>query len=237
MYRDFARFYDRVEANAPDVFSLWIVDRVRAHHAQVASVLELGCGTGSVIDALPRDWTKTGIDSSRDMLDQVLLKGIDIELVEADMTTVVLDARFDLVICVFDTINHLLNPDDWRKAFHVAHQHLHTGGLFLFDVNTMGRLRELAANPTLVHDFDGNTILMKVHESHPAQFEWDIRIFEAQEGHYLLHREVISEAALPLSQIHELLIGEGFDVIEARDNEGANASDDSQRTFFVCRAV
>lgn len=237
MYRDFARFYDRVEGNAPQVFSRWILDRVTAHHAQVGSVLELGCGTGSVLQALPRDWAKTGIDSSSDMLDQVRLKDIDINLLEGDMTTVLLDERFDLVICVFDTINHLLSPDDWCKAFHVAHQHLRTGGLFLFDANTIGRLRELAANPPFVHDFDGNTILMKVSEPRPAQFEWDIRIFEAQEGHYVLHREVIPEAALPLSHIHELLIAEGFHVMEAQDNEGDNATDDSKRTFFVCRAL
>ena len=236
MYRDFARFYDRVEADAPHTFARWIRDRVEAHHAPVASVLELGCGTGAVLQALPRGWSKTGVDSSRDMLEQARLKALDAKLVEADMTTAVLDERFDLVICVFDTINHLLNPDDWRRAFGVARQHLHTGGLFLFDVNTIGRLRELAGNPTFVHDFDGNTILIKVREPRPAQFEWDIRVFEAREGHYLLHREVISEAALSLSHIHELLSAEGFDVIEARNNVEADANDDSRRTFFVCRA-
>lgn len=236
-YHNFAQFYDRVEADAPHAFSRWILDRVNAQQAQIASVLELGCGTGAVLQALPRDWSKTGIDVSRDMLDQALLAGIDAKLVEADMTTAVLHEQFDLVICVFDTINHLLDPDDWRRAFRVAHEHLHAGGLFLFDVNTIGRLRELAGNPTFVRDFDDNTILIKVHESRPALFEWDIRVFEAKEGHYLLHREVISETSLPLSEIHELLRAESFDVIEARDGEGADANDDSKRTFFVCRAT
>ena len=237
MYRDFARFYDRVEIDAPRTFSRWILDRVSVHHARVASVLELGCGTGAVQQALPREWAKTGIDSSRDMLDQALLKSLDARLLEADMTAAVLDEKFDLVVSVFDTVNHLLSPDEWRKAFRVAHRHLHAGGLFLFDVNTIGRLRALSATPTFVHDFDGGTVLMKVHELGPAQFEWDIRVFEAMDGHYVLHKESIREAALPLTQVRELLIAEGFDVMEARDNENADATDDSKRTYFVCRAT
>ena len=237
MYRDFARFYDRVDTDAPLTSTKWILDRVSAHRAEVESVLELGCGTGAVLHALPLEWVKTGIDSSREMLDQARTKNLEAKLVEADMRTAVLDDRFDLVICVFDTINHLLNPDDWRRAFSVAHHHLHAGALFLFDANTIGRLRELAANPTFVRDVDGSTILMKVHEPHLAQFMWDIRVFEAQEGHYLLHREVIPESALPLSQIHELLNAEGFDVLEVRDKQGVDATNDSTRAFFVCRAM
>jgi len=237
MYGDFARFYDRVQADAPHTCASWILDRVNAHQARVASVLELGCGTGAVLQALPGDWAKTGVDSSRDMLNQAVNKTLDVKLVEADMTTAVLGERFDLVICVYDTINHLLSPDDWRRAFGVAHQHLRPGGLFLFDVHTIGRLRELAANSTFVHDFDSNTLLMKVHELQPAQFEWEVRVFEAQEGHFILHRQVIAESALPLSQVRELLSAEGFDVLEARGNKEVDATDDSKRTFFVCRAT
>ena len=63
--------------------------------------------------------------------------------VQADMTTFDLDERFDAVICVFDTLNHLVNLRRWRALFDRAAAHLYAGGLFVFDVNTVGQLRRL----------------------------------------------------------------------------------------------
>lgn len=45
------------------------------------------------------------------------------------------------------------------------------------------------------------------------------------------------ETALPLPEVHRLLEGEGFEVLGAHWEGGAKAIDDSQRTYFVCRAI
>lgn len=55
-YNEFARFYDRVEGDTPAAFSQWILGRLDQYAAAVKSVLELGCGTGGVLEVLPREW-------------------------------------------------------------------------------------------------------------------------------------------------------------------------------------
>ncbi len=41
--------------------------------------------------------------------------------------------------------------------FDAVHEHLVEGGLFIFDVNTVGELRRLGDEPPWVYDFDDST--------------------------------------------------------------------------------
>jgi SAM-dependent methyltransferase len=43
---------------------------------------------------------------------------------------------FDLVTCLYDSLNHLTDPVDLRRALVGARRLLAPGGLFFFDVNT-----------------------------------------------------------------------------------------------------
>lgn len=236
MYTNFASFYDRVEGDAPAGFARWIVARVDEYNLSVGTLLELGCGTGAVLAALPESWRKTGVDLSSSMLKQARKRGIDATLIEADLTELTLGVRFDLVVCVFDTINHLLVLEQWRAAFKVAREHVNPGGLFLFDMNTLGRLSEMASQPVWVQDFDENTLIMKISNNVDDRFDWDIRVFERRGDHFRLHHEVIQESALPLEKVHWLLESEGFDVLESTAGGGLQATEESGRVFFVCRA-
>ena len=70
-------------------------------------------------------------------------------LIEDDMKSFSLEERFDVVICVFDSLNHLLFFGDWESMFDAVHRHLADGGLFIFDVNTVGELRRLGEEPAV----------------------------------------------------------------------------------------
>ena len=87
----------------------------------------------------------TGLDRSPAMLERARAKVPHARFVQGDMTTFELGERFDAVICVFDTLNHLARFEHWRALFARAAAHLHDGGLFAFDVNTVGQLERLAA--------------------------------------------------------------------------------------------
>ncbi len=70
--------------------------------------------------------------------------------------------RFDVVFCVFDTLNHLPSLAAWREMFARVHEHLADGGLFFVDVNAVGRLRRLWPGPAFAADFGDNTMIMDV---------------------------------------------------------------------------
>ena len=71
-------------------------------------MLEFGCGTGALLAGLAGDLNLTGVDQSPEMLSHAQARNLPhTTLVQADMTKFALDERFDVAICMFDTLNHL----------------------------------------------------------------------------------------------------------------------------------
>jgi hypothetical protein len=139
------------------------------------------------------------------------------------------------VICVFDTLNHLPAFDSWLKVFGQVHAHLAEGGLFVFDVNTVGRLSRLSQSPGYVEDFGPHTLIMDVTPCGGNLSLWDVRIFEQIDGdQFRLHHERIPELGVPLTMIHEALTA-NFELLEATDPDGRRATDESNRVYFVYR--
>jgi len=234
-YADFARFYDQVMGDR----SL-VIERVRGYlrryQPDAGSLLELGCGTGAVLAGLPGGLQLTGVDRSPEMLAAATARHLaGARLVQADISDFTLGTRFDVVICVFDTLNHLPTFAAWRAMFGRVDAHLADGGLFVFDVNTVGRLRRLAAAPGHVEDFGPHTLVMDVTPGDHGVVLWDVRIFERVEGNqFRLHHEQIPELGVPLAAIHEALTPR-FELLEVTDTDGRPATDECNRAYFVYR--
>ena len=233
-YDRFAPFYDRVMGDRTAE-----VDRIRTyiskHHQGAQSLLELGCGTGALLAGLAADLSVTGIDRSPEMLSVAARTVPAARLVQADITAFALPARFDVVMCMFDTLNHVTTVDGWNSLFRCAHEHLSDGGLFIFDVNTSGRLQRLAGAPPYLDEFDGNVVVMTVRSARDGLVLWETRIFEHQKDDiYRLHDEPIYELGLPVAQIRAALTGR-FELMEEESLDGSPVSDSSDRLFFVYR--
>jgi len=233
-YDRFAPFYDRVMGDRTAE-----VDRIRTyiskHHQGAQSLLELGCGTGALLAGLAADLSVTGIDRSPEMLSVAARTVPAARLVQADITAFALPARFDVVMCMFDTLNHVTTVDGWNSLFRCAHEHLSDGGLFIFDVNTSGRLQRLAGAPPYLDEFDGNVVVMTVRSARDGLVLWETRIFEHQKDDiYRLHDEPIYELGLPVAQIRAALAGR-FELMEEESLDGSPVTDSSDRLFFVYR--
>lgn len=233
-YAGFARFYDRIMGDrTPEI------DRIRSyvtrHRPGARTLLELGCGTGALLAGLVRDYSVTGVDRSPEMLSVAARVVPGARLLQGDMTTVTLPYRFDLIICMFDTLNHIVAIDGWLAVFRCAHEHLSDGGLFIFDVNTIGRLRRLWDAPPYLDEFDGNVVVMTVKPGRDRLSLWETKIFAHQvDDIYKLHHERIYELGVPLGQIRAALTGR-FELLEEESLDGTPVSDESDRVFFVYR--
>lgn len=233
-YARFAAFYDRIMGDRAAE-----VDRIRTYISRyrpgARSLLELGCGTGALLAGLAADLSVTGIDRSPEMLSVAAHTVPSARLVQGDITAFTLPDRFDVVMCMFDTLNHVTTVDGWLSLFRCAHEHLSASGLFIFDVNTTGRLRALAGAPPYLDEFDGNVVVMTVRPARNDLVLWETRIFARQAGDlYRLHHESIYEFGVPLGQIHDAL-AERFELLEEESLDGSPVSDRSDRVFFVYR--
>jgi SAM-dependent methyltransferase len=247
-YAEFARFYDQIMGDrSPDIAK--VRQYITRFHPGAGSVLELGCGTGAMLAGLTEDYEVTGIDRSPEMLAIAARTVPAAKLVQADITGFSLGTRFDVVICVFDTVNHLPKLADWRALFCRVHEHLAPGGLFVFDVNTTGRLRRLWRGAAFAMNFGENSMMMDVQPAaggpDPAAEDtdeggselsmWTVRIFERTGGDmFRLHEERIPELGVPLATISEALAPH-VSLLEATGLDGEPATDASDRAFFACR--
>jgi SAM-dependent methyltransferase len=231
-YEVFAPFYDMVNGD-PDTRSRQILENINRFRPQSESVLELGCGTGAILAGLGSGLSLTGLDNSSAMLAYARRRCPSAHLHESDMTSFSLNQRFDVVLCIYDTLNHVTTMGGWQATFERVKEHLVEGGLFIFDLNTLGRLRELGEMAPWVHHFDEHTLIMNVEFDGHSLSQWDIRIFEHQsENRYVLHHERIAERGVPLEQVRALL-APNFALLEEIDPGGFTPTDESSRALFV----
>lgn len=238
-YDPFAPFYDALMGDPGPRLAV-IRQVIERHCPSARSVLELGCGTGSILEGLATVIPdRTGVDRSTEMLRIARQRAAGAELIEADMASYRGRRRFDVVLCVYDSLNHLTSFEDWGAVFDRTAEHLEGGGVFHFDVNTVGRLRRLAGGPAWVHDFDGHTLTMDV-ELGPAparthlRTTWRIRVFEHERDRtFILHETTVPELGVPLDELRARL-GRCMRVLECADGDGAAATDDSDRAYLTC---
>ncbi len=235
-YSGFARFYDRIMGDRSEE-----IERIRSYISKfrpaATSLLELGCGTGALLAELASTLEVSGVDRSPEMLAIAAGRVPSAHLARADISAFSLAARFDVVICMFDTLNHLPAFDGWLALFDRVHEHLADDGLFIFDVNTAGRLRRLHGAPAYLDEFDGNVVLMTVQDAGGWLSLWRTRIFERlQDGLFRLHDEPILELGVPLDELRAALAGR-FTLLSQESLDGSPVSDESDRVFFAVRRL
>ena len=233
-YAAFARFYDSLN-DEPEPRSRKMLRYIDRYAPNATSVLELGCGTGAILAGLGSGLTLTGIDQSPEMLAIARRRCPRATLYEADITSFSLNDRFDVVLCVFDTLNHVPTFAGWRAVFERVSEHLRPGGLFVFDLNTLGRLRSLSESPPWVHHFDANTLIMDVEFDGESLSVWDVQVFEhVKDDQFRLCHERIVELGVPLALVREALEAR-FELLDETDSDGNRPDDESVRAYFACR--
>jgi SAM-dependent methyltransferase len=116
--------------------------RALATEVGVGPILELGCGTGRLLAPLLRDGRHmVGVDRSPTMLQaaaaRVARSGRRADnalLLRADFRALGLRPRFPLVLCPFNTLQHIYTRVDLEAVFAQVRGALAPGGRFVFDV-------------------------------------------------------------------------------------------------------
>lgn len=230
-YDVFARYYDDAMGQAPERIAQ-VRDIIHRHQPKAKSLLELACGTGTILNGLVKDLEVSGLDSSAAMLKVARAKLPLIHLYNQDMADFKVPAKFDVIICVFDSINHLTELKQWESLFAATARHLHKGGLFFFDMNTLGRLQRLDASPTFVDDVGtARQMSMTITKDEAGLFNWHLE-FKTRAG-TVLDETTIPEASFPLEQVEKAL-GKHFKIVAKFDQADKAPTDDSDRAHFVC---
>jgi len=214
-----------------------VLELVERHNPGARTLLELGCGTGTILAGLGSFNALTGIDRSPEMLAIAAEKVPGARLIEGDIANFALGERFDVVICVFDTLNHLPRFELWRSLFACVREHLTPGGLFIFDVNTVAKLRGLAGHGPWFSQAGGVTVAMNVDPPEATGLSrWNVWLIERlADGSYSGVHEPIGELGVELELI-ERALERDFVLLETADEDRGAPNERSERVHFAWRA-
>ena len=144
-YNVLAPVYDRLNDTVD--YSQWadFIERCFLKYSpdrRIRSVLDLGCGTGSMtLELRRRGYDLTGLDISEEMLSvadsRMRDDGFtDVLFILGNMCSFELYGTVDAIVCCLDGINHLTSRDDLLACFSLVANYLEDDGLFVFDMNT-----------------------------------------------------------------------------------------------------
>ena len=137
----------------------YIIETLAQDGIRDGLVLELGCGTGTVTEMLAdAGYDMIGIDNSEEMLAEAMEKrvesGHDILYLLQDMQDFELYGTVRAVISVCDSMNYLTDEEDLEYLFALVNNYLDPGGIFVFDMNTPYKYREVIGNTTIAENRD-----------------------------------------------------------------------------------
>jgi len=164
-YDSMAPVYDRFTAHHDyDAWTASLEAFAIGHGLRGTRLLDAGCGTGkSFLPFLARGYAVTAFDVSPAMAAAAAAKAPAARVHVHDLRTVPVLGAFDLVCCLDDCLNHLLEPRELTEAFRRLAANLAPGGVLVFDVNTLATYRTFFAelsvdqSPALVLVWNGET--------------------------------------------------------------------------------
>lgn len=246
-YGAFANYYDALTGN------ISYPSRAARFHALMERyggglengiLLDLACGTGSLsMELAALGYDVIGVDGSPEMLSaamQKLEEGATNPLFLCqEMSRLDLFGTIGYAICALDSLNHLRGEKALGKVFSRVSLFLEEGGLFLFDVNTPYKHREVLGENVFIYETEEVYCVWQNHY-HPTEerveISLDFFVPGEENGLYRRERETFSEWAYPEETLERLLAAAGLTVL-ARFEEDSDAPPkaSSQRILYVAR--
>ena len=247
MYSDLAPFYDAL--NGEFDFKKWadyIEKQMKKYgRTPIREMLDLGCGTGRMtFEMHKRGYDMVGLDNCEEMLAIAYENASEVEngnkilWLCQDMTEFELYGTVDVVVSCLDCLNHLSSEDELRKCLLLVHNYLVPNGLFVFDMNTPYKFKNVYANNAYVLEEEG-VLCAWQNETKDDKTTFYISLFaEGEDGLYSRLDSDQTETSFAYEQLLQLFMETGFEFLAVHSDiqEGA-VTDETLRWHFVLRCV
>lgn len=243
-YTSFAAVYDMFMDNIPyEDWGAYVISLLREQGIEDGLILDLGCGTGSMTEILAREgYDMTGIDISPDMLQIAIEKrmesGADILYLNQDMREFELYGTVRAIVSICDSMNYLLEKEDLVQTLRLVNNYLDPKGIFIFDLNTEYKYRELLGQSTIAEDRQESSFIWDNSFDEETKInEYSLSLFIQEKGElYRKYQETHYQRSYSLDEVKEAIAEAGMEFVTAYDAFTRNAPKrDSERIYVIVR--
>lgn len=233
-YEAFAYYYDSLMDQ--DFYNDYI-KFINDHVGVYQTVLELGCGTGEIAIRLANQGKQVcATDISKDMLEVAKYKSIDFKadvmLSRIDMCDFAVDSQVDLILCLCDSLNYVIDLKDIKKAFINTYQALKKDGTFIFDIDSMYKMEEILKDYDEENDEDDFYFHWHVDHLSKGYVKHSVEIIDKVENDrvYEEHFQKTYDIEIYLQLLKEV----GFKNVELY-SDFSKYNEECERIIFVCK--
>ncbi|MGJ7921442.1 class I SAM-dependent DNA methyltransferase [Neobacillus sp. LXY-4] len=244
-YNRFAYLYDELMKETP--YHQWVdfvVRQIEKYGVKAETILDVACGTGELsIWLAEAGFRVSGVDLSEDMLAVAQAKAAErghaIQFFQQNMAELEGFDSLDVITIFCDSLNYLQSEEEVVKTFQHVFEHLHSNGLFMFDVHSIYKMNNIFRNGTFALNEEKISYIWQCYEGEwPNSVEHDLSFFvlEDQTGLYERFDELHFQRTYTIEQYKQWLQNAGFEVLEvSADFSDQSPEEHSERIFFTAR--
>lgn len=246
MYEEFAANYDKLTADVDyKKRTEYICSLFEKYGEMPTLLLDLACGTGGFSNEFAlKNISVIGVDISPEMLniaaENSREKGLDVLYLCQDAAELDLYGTVDGAICCQDSLNHITDYDKLCSVFKKVSLFLEQGKLFIFDLNTPYKHRNVLGDNTFIIDNgDLYCVWQNAYDKDTKCVDISLDFFkETEDGLYEKTSEYITERAYTDEEIASALQNASLKIEGVFAEISTDSPQrDTERIFYVTRKV
>ena len=242
-YTGFAYVYDEYMDNIPyEEWGEYMMTLLKENGVSDGmSVLELGCGTGTVTRMLSKSgYDCVGLDMSEDMLsiasDKTFEEDLHIIYTCQDMRDFEVPYSMDAMISIGDSMNYITCVDDLENVFSCVRENLKENGVFIFDLKTIHFFRDILADNTYAQNRDDSAFIWdNYYDEEERNNEYELAVFvKNEDGTFDRFEEQHYQHGFTIEEVTGAARKAGHNVKSIYNAFTKDAPDDSsERLYFI----
>lgn len=245
-YENFASYYDALQTDVDYAARAEYLTEIFQKYDRLPTLLlDVACGTGGFSCAFAEKGIDViGADPSPEMLGVAREKftelGKDALLLCQSAQELDLYGTVDGAICCLDSLNHIIDADEFKRSIARIALFLEPERLFVFDVNTEYKHRRVLSGTTFVTETDEVFCVWQNSEcDEDGIVDISLDFFqEREDGSYERSSEDFSERAYSHEFIEKCITNAGLEIVAVLGDMSFDAPESTEeRIYYVTRRV
>ena len=211
MYKYFSKIYDKfMEYSDYGAWEKVVESLIAEGKPNGKDLLDIGCGTGELLLRMAKNYRCHGLDLS---------EGRDVKLFLGDMVDFNTGFQYDIMVALFDTVNHILSTEELTSHFISVRNSLKDEGIYIFDVVDREFMEMMFPNDIFVDNRKGLTWIWE-HEIEDGIDYIDATYFvKNSKGNFDKITESYSKMIFTEKEIEDSIRQSGLKLIRIIEND------------------